>query len=57
MDGDILAQCLMELIEYLYQQGASSFSEVYLERTFKLSVFDLKQFGMGDRPGSFLRCT
>jgi hypothetical protein len=32
------------------------FSEAYLERTSKLSVLDLEQFGMGDRPGSFLGC-
>jgi hypothetical protein len=31
-DGDILAQALIELIEYSYQQGASSFSEVYLKK-------------------------
>jgi hypothetical protein len=55
-DGDILAQGLIKLIEYLYQQGASSFSEAYVERTSKLSVLDLTQFGMGDRPGSFLGC-
>jgi hypothetical protein len=48
VDGDILAQCLIELIEYSYQQGASSFSEAYLERTSKLSVLGLEQFGMGD---------
>ena len=53
---DILAQGLIELIEYSYQQGASSFSEAYLERSSKLSVLGLKQFGMGDRPGSFLGC-
>jgi hypothetical protein len=53
---DILAQGLIELIEYSYQQGASSFSEAYLERTSKLSVLGLEQFGMGDRPGSFLGC-
>jgi hypothetical protein len=53
-DGDILTQCLIELIEYSYQQDASSFLEVYLERTFKLSVLGLEQFGMGNRPGSFL---
>jgi hypothetical protein len=29
------------------------FSEAYLERTFKLSVLGLEQFGMGDRPGVF----
>jgi hypothetical protein len=53
---DILAQGLIELVEYSYQQGASSFSEAYLERTSKLSVLGLEQFGMGDRPGSFLGC-
>jgi hypothetical protein len=31
IDGDILAQGLIELIEYSYQQGASSFSEACLE--------------------------
>jgi hypothetical protein len=55
-NGDILAQGLIELIEYSYQQGASYFSEAYLERISKLSVLSLEQFGMGDRPGSFLRC-
>jgi hypothetical protein len=39
--GDILAQGLIELIVYLYQQGASSFSEAYLKRTSKLSVLGL----------------
>jgi hypothetical protein len=48
-DGDILAQSLIELIVYSYQQGASSFLETYLERTSKLSVFGLEQFGMSDR--------
>jgi hypothetical protein len=55
-DGDILAQGLIELIEYSYQQGASSFSEAYLERTSKLSVIGLEQFGMTDRPESFIGC-
>jgi hypothetical protein len=55
-DGDILAQDLIELIEYSYQQGASSFLEAYLERTSKVSLLSLEQFGMGDRPGSFLGC-
>jgi hypothetical protein len=41
-DRDILAQDLIELIEYSYQQGASSFSEAYLERTSKLSVLGLE---------------
>jgi hypothetical protein len=57
VDGDILAQGLIELIEYLYQQGASSFSKASLERTSKLSVLGIEQFEMGDRPGSLLRCT
>jgi hypothetical protein len=55
VDCDILApgmgypgQGLIELIEYPYQQGASSFLEAYLERTSKLSVLGLEQFGMGD---------
>jgi hypothetical protein len=54
---DILAQGLIELIEYPYQQGASSFSETYLESTSKLSVLGLEQFGMGDRLGNFLGCS
>jgi hypothetical protein len=56
LDGDIRVQGLIELIEYPYQQGASSFLEDYLERTSKLSVLDLEQFGMGDGLGSFLGC-
>jgi hypothetical protein len=44
---DILAQGLIELIEYSNQQGASYFSEAYLKRTSKLSVLGLEQFGMG----------
>jgi hypothetical protein len=55
-DGDFLAQGLIDLIEYSYQQGASSFSEAYLKRTSKLSVLGLEQFRMGDRQGSFLGC-
>jgi hypothetical protein len=43
MDGDILAQGLIELIEYSYQQGASSFSEAYLEKTSRLSVLGPEQ--------------
>jgi hypothetical protein len=49
VDCDILApgmgylgQGLIELIVYSYQQGASSFSEAYLERTSKLSVLGLE---------------
>jgi hypothetical protein len=45
VDGHILAQGLIELIEYSYQEGASSFSKAYLERTSKLSVLGLEQFG------------
>jgi hypothetical protein len=56
MDGDILAQGLIELLEYSYQQVSPSFLEVYLERTSKLSVLSLEKFGMGDRPESFLEC-
>jgi hypothetical protein len=55
-DGDILIQGLIELIDYPYQQGASSFLEAYLERIFELSVLGLEQFGMGDRSGCFLGC-
>jgi hypothetical protein len=56
VDDDIMAQGLIELIVYSYQQGASSFLEAYLKRTSKLSVLGFEQFWMGDRPGSFLRC-
>jgi hypothetical protein len=56
VDGDILAQGLIELIEYSYQQAVSSFLEAYLERTSRLSVLGLEQFGMGDRLRSFLGC-
>ena len=56
VDGHILAQGLIELIEYSYQEGASSFSKAYLERTSKLSVCGLEQFGMGDQLRSFLGC-
>jgi hypothetical protein len=48
VNGHFLAQCLMELIEYSYQQGASYFSEAYLERISRLSVLGLEQFGMGN---------
>ena len=56
VDGDILAQGLIELIVYSYQQGASSFSEAYLERTSKLNMLGLEQFEIGEQPGSFLGC-
>jgi hypothetical protein len=55
VDGDIMAQDLIESIVYSYQQSAS-FLEAYLEITSKLSVLGLEQFGMGDRPRSFLGC-
>jgi hypothetical protein len=56
VDGDILVQDLIELIDYLYQQVASSFSKTYLERTSNISVLGLEQVRMGDRPKSFLGC-
>jgi hypothetical protein len=40
----------------LIPKCASSFSEVYLKRTSRLSVLGLEQFGMCDRPRSFLGC-
>jgi hypothetical protein len=43
VDFDILKQGLIELIEYAYQQGLSSFSEAYLKRTFELSALGPKQ--------------
>jgi hypothetical protein len=55
-DGDILAQDLIKLIGYSFQQDASSFSEAYLERTSKLSVLVLEQLRMSDRPKSFFGC-
>jgi hypothetical protein len=42
-DCDILAQGLIGLIGYSYQQDASSFLKAYLERTYRLSVLDLEQ--------------
>jgi hypothetical protein len=38
VDGNILAQGLIDLIEYSNQQGVSSFSEACLEGTSRLSV-------------------
>jgi hypothetical protein len=55
VDGDILAQGLIELIVYSYKQGASSFLEAYLERPSKLSVLGLDQYGMGDPIRKFSR--
>jgi hypothetical protein len=43
VDCDILAQGLIELIEYSYQQGVSSFLEAYLKRTNMLGMLGLKQ--------------
>jgi hypothetical protein len=51
-----MAQGLIELIEYSYQQDTSYFLKAYLERTSKLSVLGLEEFGMGDRLRCFLRC-
>jgi hypothetical protein len=39
----MISQGLIELIEYTYQQGASSFSEDCLERTSGLSMLGLEQ--------------
>jgi hypothetical protein len=36
MDCDILAYSLRELIEYSYQQGASSFLEAYLKKNLRV---------------------
>jgi hypothetical protein len=52
-----MAQGLIELINYLYKQGVSSFSEAYIERISSSSVLGLEEFVMDDRPGSFLGCT
>jgi hypothetical protein len=41
---DILAQGLIELIEYSYHQGIPSFSEGQLKRTLRLSVLNVEQF-------------
>jgi hypothetical protein len=43
VDGDILAQGLIELIDYSYQQGASSFLEAYLERISRLNMLGPEQ--------------
>jgi hypothetical protein len=40
-----MAQGLIELIEYPYQQGASSFLEACLERTSKLRVLAWSNLG------------
>jgi hypothetical protein len=41
---DILAQGLIELIEYSYHQGIPSFPEAHLQRTPGLSVLGPEQF-------------
>jgi hypothetical protein len=38
VDGDILAQGLIEFIEYSYQQGTSSFSEAYIKRVYPRAI-------------------
>ena len=47
VDCDILAQGLIGLIEYSYQQGIPSFPEAHLERTPGLSVLGPEQFRDG----------
>jgi hypothetical protein len=47
LDYDILAQVLIELIEYSYHQGIPSFPEAQLKRTLRLSVLGLEQFQNG----------
>jgi hypothetical protein len=47
VDCDILAQGLIELIEYSYHQGIPSFPKAQLKRTLRLSVLDLEQFQDG----------
>jgi hypothetical protein len=42
LDYDILAQGLIELIEYSYHQGIPSFLEAQLKRTLRLSVLVLE---------------
>jgi hypothetical protein len=44
---DILAQGLIGLIEYSYNQCIPSFLEAHLQGTLRLSVFDLEQFQDG----------
>jgi hypothetical protein len=44
---DILAQGLIELIEYSYHQGIPFFSESQLKRTLWLSVLNMEQFQYG----------
>jgi hypothetical protein len=55
-DCDILAQGLIESIEYSYQQGGSSFLEACLERISWLSVLGSEQFSTRGCPRSFPEC-
>ena len=52
---DILAQGLIGLIGYSYQQVATSFPEANLQRTLRLSVLGPEKLRMGDRPRSSSR--
>ena len=52
---DTLAQGLIRLIGYSYQQVATSFPEAGLHRTPRLSMLGPEKFGDGDRPGSSFR--
>jgi hypothetical protein len=47
VDCDILAQGLIELIEYSYHKDIPSFLEAHLQRTPGLSVLDSEQFQDG----------
>jgi hypothetical protein len=44
VDCDIMAQCLIGLIEYSHHHGIPSFPEAQLKRTLGLSVFGPEQF-------------
>ena len=44
---DTPAQGLIELMGYSYQQVATSFPEADIQRTLRLSVLSLEQFGDG----------
>jgi hypothetical protein len=44
VDGEILDQSLIELLEYSYQQDAYSLLEASFETTSKLSMLGLEQF-------------
>jgi hypothetical protein len=47
VDCDILAQGLIELIEYSYHQGIPSFLKAHLQKTLGLSVLGPEQFHDG----------